>query len=167
MPRACTPWHGGLGKGDAVFRSRLHFFSSGEVVAILGATPVFIDVNEDTFNMDVPSLEGNYRDSHEGKLRPSGCTHGAYLDSSPSPEIEVADKYGLKVLEDGAQGFSGELAARKRAVSGISSLPSLAKPLGCYGDGEHLQTVKPLEAHQIILHSRQGKMKYDNLYVSV
>ena len=98
----------GIGEGDAVFVPDFTFFSSGEVVAILGATPVFVDVEEDTFNMDASSLEKAIaRVIADGNLRPSVVVP-VDLFGLPAnfPEIrKVADKYGLKILEDGAQGF--------------------------------------------------------------
>ena len=96
----------GIGEGDAVFVPDFTFFSSGEVVAILGATPVFVDVDEDTFNMDAASLEKAITGVvADGKLRPRVVVP-VDLFGLPAnfPEIrKVADKYGLKILEDGAQ----------------------------------------------------------------
>ena len=130
----------GIGEGDAVFVPDFTFFSSGEVVAILGATPVFVDVDEDTFNMDAASLEKAITGVvADGKLRPSVVVP-VDLFGLPAnfPEIrKVADKYGLKILEDGAQGFGGEINGQKACSFGDISTTSFfpAKPLGCYGDG--------------------------------
>ena len=136
----------GIGEGDAVFVPDFTFFSSGEVVAILGATPVFVDVDEDTFNMDAASLEKAITGViADGKLRPSVVVP-VDLFGLPAnfPEIrKVADKYGLKILEDGAQGFGGEINGQKACSFGDISTTSFfpAKPLGCYGDGGAIFTM--------------------------
>ena len=145
----------GIGEGDAVFVPDFTFFSSGEVVAILGATPVFVDVVAD------------------GKLRPSVVVP-VDLFGLPAnfPEIrKVADKYGLKILEDGAQGFGGEINGQKACSFGDISTTSFfpAKPLGCYGDGGAIFTNDD-EAAELIrsycVHGK-GKMKYDNVRIGM
>ena len=164
----------GIGEGDAVFVPDFTFFSSGEVVAILGATPVFVDVNEDTFNMDAASLEKAITGVvADGKLRPSVVVP-VDLFGLPAnfPEIrKVADKYGLKILEDGAQGFGGEINGQKACSFGDISTTSFfpAKPLGCYGDGGAIFTNDD-EAAELIrsycVHGK-GKMKYDNVRIGM
>ena len=164
----------GIGEGDAVFVPDFTFFSSGEVVAILGATPVFVDVDEDTFNMDASSLEKAIAGViADGKLRPSVVVP-VDLFGLPAnfPEIrKVADKYGLKILEDGAQGFGGEINGQKACSFGDISTTSFfpAKPLGCYGDGGAIFTNDD-EAAELIrsycVHGK-GKMKYDNVRIGM
>ena len=164
----------GIGEGDAVFVPDFTFFSSGEVVAILGATPVFVDVDEDTFNMDAASLEKAITGVvADGKLRPSVVVP-VDLFGLPAnfPEIrKVADKYGLKILEDGAQGFGGEINGQKACSFGDISTTSFfpAKPLGCYGDGGAIFTNDD-EAAELIrsycVHGK-GKMKYDNVRIGM
>nr|WP_314630343.1 DegT/DnrJ/EryC1/StrS family aminotransferase [uncultured Mogibacterium sp.] len=164
----------GIGEGDAVFVPDFTFFSSGEVVAILGATPVFVDVEEDTFNMDASSLEKAIAGViADGNLRPSVVVP-VDLFGLPAnfPEIrKVADKYGLKILEDGAQGFGGEINGQKACSFGDISTTSFfpAKPLGCYGDGGAIFTNDD-EAAELIrsycVHGK-GKMKYDNVRIGM
>ncbi|WLD76354.1 DegT/DnrJ/EryC1/StrS family aminotransferase [Mogibacterium neglectum] len=164
----------GIGEGDAVFVPDFTFFSSGEVVAILGATPVFVDVDEDTFNMDAASLEKAITGVvADGKLRPRVVVP-VDLFGLPAnfPEIrKVADKYGLKILEDGAQGFGGEINGQKACSFGDISTTSFfpAKPLGCYGDGGAIFTNDD-EAAELIrsycVHGK-GKMKYDNVRIGM
>ena len=164
----------GVGKGDAVFVPDFTFFSSGEVVSILGATPVFVDVDEDTFNMDPASLEKAIDAvSTAGELKPS-VVIPVDLFGLPANFVEIrkiADKYGLKVLEDGAQGFGGEIDGKKACGFGDISTTSFfpAKPLGCYGDGGAIFTNDD-EAAELIrsycVHGK-GKMKYDNVRIGM
>lgn len=164
----------GVGKGDAVFIPDFTFFSSGEVVSILGATPVFVDVDEDTFNMDPASLEKAIDAvSTAGELKPS-VVIPVDLFGLPANFVEIrkiADKYGLKVLEDGAQGFGGEIDGKKACSFGDISTTSFfpAKPLGCYGDGGAIFTNDD-EAAELIrsycVHGK-GKMKYDNVRIGM
>lgn len=164
----------GVGKGDAVFIPDFTFFSSGEVVSILGATPVFVDVDEDTFNMDPASLEKAIDAvSTAGELKPS-VVIPVDLFGLPANFVEIrkiADKYGLKVLEDGAQGFGGEIDGKKACSFGDISTTSFfpAKPLGCYGDGGAIFTDDD-EAAELIrsycVHGK-GKMKYDNVRIGM
>lgn len=164
----------GVGKGDAVFVPDFTFFSSGEVVSILGATPVFVDVDEDTFNMDPASLEKAIDAvSTAGELKPS-VVIPVDLFGLPANFVEIrkiADKYGLKVLEDGAQGFGGEIDGKKACSFGDISTTSFfpAKPLGCYGDGGAIFTNDD-EAAELIrsycVHGK-GKMKYDNVRIGM
>ena len=100
----------GIGEGDAVFVPDFTFFSSAETVAYEGATPVFVDVLEDTFNMDPDSLERAVKAVlAEGKLTPKVMVvvdlFGLPADYDRLQKI--ADQYGMYILEDGAQGFGG------------------------------------------------------------
>ena len=108
----------GIGPGDAVFVPDFTFFSSAEVVALEGATPVFVDVCEDTFNLDASDLERAVEAVlAEGRLRPRVVV-AVDLFGLPAdyPAIRaVADRYGLLILEDGAQGFGGSVCHSKRA----------------------------------------------------
>lgn len=113
----------GIGKGDAVFVPDFTFFSSGEIVAILGATPVFVDVDEDTFNMNSVSLEKAINEViADGELKPR-VVIPVDLFGLPANFVKIrkiADKYGLKILEDGAQASEARSTARERAALEIS-----------------------------------------------
>ena len=130
----------GIGKGDAVFVPDFTFFASAEVVALEGATPVFVDVDDTTFNIDVASLEKAISQIlAEGKLTPKVIV-AVDLFGLPAnyPVVKaVAQKYGLLILEDGAQGFGGSINGQKACSFGDIATTSFfpAKPLGCYGDG--------------------------------
>ncbi len=130
----------GVGPGDAVFVPAFTFAASGEVVALAGAVPVFVDVLPDTFNMDPASLEAAIAlVKREGKLTPKAVMPvdlfgqpADYRALSP-----IAKREGLKLLCDTAQGFGGMLDGVRTGAIGDAAATSFfpAKPLGCYGDG--------------------------------
>lgn len=175
----------GVGPGDAVFTTPFTFIATAEVVSLLGATPVFVDIDPATFNMD-PTALGRAVDAliaGDAKAHPlpkgtAGLKPKAVLpvDLFGLPADydainAVAAKHGLFVLEDAAQGFGGEYKGRRAGalahVGATSFFP--AKPLGCYGDGgavftddENLAKVmKSLRVHG------QGGNKYDNVRVGL
>ncbi len=129
-----------IGEGDAVFVPDFTFFSSAEIVALEGATPVFVDVDDTTFNIDVQSLEMAIQQTlSEGRLTPKVIV-AVDLFGLPAnyPLVkEIAQKYNLLILEDGAQGFGGCINGQKACSFGDISTTSFfpAKPLGCYCDG--------------------------------
>ena len=138
LTMAMMAW--GIKEGDAVFVPDFTFFSSGEIVAHAGATPVFVDVDLDTFNISAKSLEAAAEKvAAEGKLQPKAVVAVDLfgLPADFAAVRKVADKYGLKVLEDGAQGFGGVIDGKTACSFGDISTTSFfpAKPLGCYGDG--------------------------------
>ncbi len=135
----------GIGSRDAVFVPDFTFFSSGECPATVGATPVFVDVLPDTYNIDPAALERAVKKViAEGQLRPAAVVAVDLFGQPFDYDIIkcVCDKYGMLLLEDAAQGFGGQYfdihAMHKMACSlGDISTTSFfpAKPLGCYGDG--------------------------------
>lgn len=114
----------GVGKGDAVFVPDFTFFASAEVVALEGATPVFVDVDDTTFNIDVTSLEkAIIQTLADGKLTPKVII-AVDLFGLPAnyPAVKaVARKYGLLILEDGAQGFGGSITPLTSHPSPLTS----------------------------------------------
>ena len=135
----------GIGPGDAVFVPDFTFFSSGECPATIGATPIFVDVDLETYNIDSDSLiQAIEAVLAEGELRPKAVV-AVDLFGQPFnvPAIHsICDKYGMLLLEDAAQGFGGSytddkgtkyLACNLGTISTTSFFP--AKPFGCYGDG--------------------------------
>ena len=164
----------GIGPGDAVFVPDFTFFSSGEIVPHCGATPVFVDVDDQTFNLDPASLEAAIeRVLATGKLRPRVIV-AVDLFGLPADFArlrQVADKYGLLLLEDGAQGFGGRIGEKTACSFGDLSTTSFfpAKPLGCYGDGGALFTDDDQLAElmrSIRVHGK-GSMKYDNVRIGL
>ena len=164
----------GISEGDAVFLPDFTFFSTGEVVSAVGATPVFVDVRTDTFNIDINSLEEQILNVKEqGKLNPR-VVIPVDLFGQPAEYDEirrVADKEGLFVIEDGAQGFGGRINDKKTCSFGDISTTSFfpAKPLGCYGDGGAIFTDNDEWAELIRSYKVHGKgiNKYDNVRVGM
>ena len=184
----------GIGPGDAVFVPDFTFFSSAEVVPLEGAEPVFVDVCEETFNIDASDLERAVQEVlAKGRLRPRVVVAVDLfgLPADYQAVRAVADKYGLLVLEDGAQGFGGSVIPSGPSVfpSGSSVIPSEAKeslracsfgdiattsffpakPLGCYGDGGAVFTDNDEWAELIASYRVHGKgtFKYDNVRIGM
>ena len=163
-----------IGPGDAVFTSTFSFFASAEVISLVGATPIFVDIDEATFNIHAPTLADSI-DSviGDGKLRPRAII-AVDLFGLPAdyPQIEaIAGQHDMLVIEDGAQSFGGELGKHKvgsfGAIAATSFFPG--KPLGCFGDGGAVFTnddsladlIRSLRAHG------KGLDKYDNIRVGL
>jgi dTDP-4-amino-4,6-dideoxygalactose transaminase len=129
-----------VGPGDAVFVPAFTFAASAEVVVLAGATPVFVDVLPDTFNMDPASLEAAIAlVKRDGKLRPR-VVMPVDLFGQPADYralAPIAAREGLKLFCDTAQGFGGLLDGKRAGAIGDAAATSFfpAKPLGCYGDG--------------------------------
>lgn len=160
----------GIGAGDAVFVPSLTFFASAEVASLVGATPVFCDVDEETFNMDPNSLtEQIEKTLREGKLKPKAVI-AVDLFGQPADfnAIEpICKKYGLTLIEDAAQGFGGAIGERKACSFGDFSATSFfpAKALGCYGDGGAVFTDDE-EMYKLLVSIRvhgKGASKYENV----
>ena len=164
----------GIGPGDAVFVPDFTFFSSAEVVPLEGAEPVFVDVCEDTFNIDAADLERAVQEVlAEGRLRPRVVVAVDLfgLPADYQAIRAVADKYGLLILEDGAQGFGGSIAAKRACSFGDIATTSFfpAKPVGCYGDGGAVFTDNDEWAALIDSYRVHGKgqFKYDNVRIGL
>jgi len=160
--------------GDAVFVPAFTFAASAEVVALVGATPVFVDVTADTYNMDPASLEQAIAMvKREGTLR-ARAVMAVDLFGQPADyrAIEpICERNKLKLLCDSAQGFGGKLDGRVAGGIGDAATTSFfpAKPLGCYGDGGAIFTNDDELAEllrSIRVHG-QGKDKYENVRIGV
>lgn len=164
----------GIGPGDAVFVPDFTFFASAEVVSLEGATPVFVDVEEDTFNISPEDLERAIQEViTEGKLTPKVII-AVDLFGLPAnfPAIrKMADQYDLLILEDGAQGFGGSINGKRACSFGDISTTSFfpAKPLGCYGDGGAVFTNNDDWAALVDSYRVHGKgsYKYDNVRIGM
>ena len=161
--------------GDAVFVPTFTFFASAEVVAFEGATPVFVDVDERTFNVDPVKLEEAIEQvKKEGKLNPRAVI-AVDLFGQPADYTkieEICKKHGLLLLEDGAQGFGGKIGERTACSFGDAAATSFfpAKPLGCYGDGGAVFTNDDEMAdymRSIRVHGKSPADKYDNLRIGL
>jgi UDP-2-acetamido-2-deoxy-ribo-hexuluronate aminotransferase len=163
-----------VGPGDAIFTVSFTFIATAEVVQLLGATPVFVDIDAATYNMDSNMLEeAILRVKKEGKLKPRGIIP-VDLFGQPADYDEInaiAKKHGLWVLEDAAQGFGGVYKGKRAGsladVAGTSFFP--AKPLGTYGDGGMIFT-DDADMHRKLLSIRvhgQGTDKYNNIRIGI
>lgn len=117
--------------GDAVFVPSFTFFASAEVIAMQGATPVFVDVDKDTFNIDVADLERKIEQTLKaGKLKPRVIIAVDLfgLPADFKAIRQVADRHRLYVLEDGAQGFGGRIGEKKACTFGDISTTSFFPP---------------------------------------
>jgi dTDP-4-amino-4,6-dideoxygalactose transaminase len=176
----------GIKPGDAVFTTPFTFIATAEVIQLLGATPVFVDIDPVTFNIDpnrlAAALEAvkNGQSGHhplpqgmQGRLIPKAVI-AVDLFGLPAdyPNInQIADEYGAIVIEDAAQSFGADLGGKKActlaAVGCTSFFP--AKPLGCYGDGgmcftddaELAVVMDSLRVHG------KGSDKYDNVRIGI
>ena len=159
-----------IGVGDAVFTSDFTYFASAGSASILGATPIFVDIDLSTFNMDANALEKQIqRVLEEGRLIPKVIIPVDLFGQPADYDkiLPIAQKYGLKVLEDAAQGFGGSIRGKMACSFGDISTTSFfpAKPLGCYGDGGAIFTDDKEIAGRLRSLLAQGKRpfdKYDN-----
>lgn len=164
----------GIGPGDAVFVPGFTFAASAEVVALVGATPVFVDVLEDTYNIAPQSLcAAITMVKREGRLHPRVVMpvdlFGQPADYAALEDIVAREK--LRMLVDTAQAFGATLDGRHTAATGDAAATSFfpAKPLGCYGDGGCSFTNDDTLAHllrSIRIHG-QGRDKYENVRIGV
>ena len=163
-----------IGPGDAVFVPSFTFASTAEVVALVGATPVFVEVLPDTFNMDPQRLLAAIEEVEaEGKLTPRAVIAVdlfGQIANYPALQKITTDK-GLKLIADAAQGFGstldGSQAGKWADVVTTSFFP--AKPLGCYGDGGAVLT-NDHEVADIMASLRvhgKGSDKYDNVRIGM
>jgi len=128
----------GVGPGDEVITSPFTFIATGEVIALLGARPVFVDIERRTYNLDPTFLEAAITDRTKAIMPVSLYGQCADMDAIN----EIAGHHGLPVIEDGAQSFGATYKGRQSCalsqIGATSFFPS--KPLGCYGDGGALFT---------------------------
>ena len=163
----------GVGPGDAVLCPSFTFCATGEVVALLGATPVFVDVDEATFNMDVESLKRGIATARRLGLKPVAVIavdlFGQSADHDAIGTIAAAE--GLFVLDDAAQSFGATYKGRRLGTFGLATATSFfpAKPLGCFGDGGAILTDDATLAEtlrSVRVHG-QGSDKYDNIRIGL
>ena len=163
-----------IGEGDAVFVPDFTFFSSGEVVSAVNAVPVFVDIEQDTYNIDCDLLEALIQKViQEGRLQPKVIVAVDLFGQPADYERlrKIAEKYHMYILEDAAQGFGGRIAERRACSFGDISTTSFfpAKPLGCYGDGGAIFTDN--DEWAVLLRSYRvhgkGSSKYDNVRIGM
>ncbi len=157
----------GIGPGDAVICPAFTYTATPEVIALLGATPVFAEVSDQTFNLDPNGLGPAVEAAREAGLKPRAII-AVDLFGQPADYSAIqafADDNGLFVISDAAQGFGGSIGDRKVGTFGLATATSFfpAKPLGCYGDGGAIFTEDDALAdvmRSIRLHGK-GAEKYD------
>lgn len=128
----------GIGHEDEVITSPFTFIATGETIAFLGAKPVFVDIDEETYNIDVEKIEERITKKTKAIIPVS-----LFGQMSDMKKInDIAKKYNLYVIEDGAQSFGAQQGSIKSCNSSIIGTTSFfpAKPLGCFGDGGALFT---------------------------
>ena len=164
----------GIGPGDAVFTTTFTFIASAEVIQLLGATPVFVDIQEDTFNIDPILLINAVNEcQNNGKLNPKAVIpvdiFGLLADYGEIEEI--GKNFNLFILDDAAQSFGGSIKGTKSGTFGNASATSFfpAKPLGCYGDGGAVFTDDGELAEKLVSIREHGKgiTKYDNIRTGI
>ena len=158
-----------VGRGDAVLCPSFTFCATGEAVALTGAVPVFVDVDETTFNMDADSLKRGVATAKRLGLKPRGVIPVDLFGQSAEHDAitAVAEAERLFVLDDAAQAFGASYKGRRLGGLGLITATSFfpAKPLGCFGDGGAIFTDDAVFAdtlRSIRVHG-QGSDKYDNV----
>ena len=162
----------GIGPGDAVFTTPFTFFATVETIALVGATPVFADIDEGTYNIDPAKLEeAILKVEREGKLKPKAIIpvdlFGLTADYKAIKPL--AEAHGLAIIEDACQAFgakdpSGKTAPALGTIGCTSFFP--AKPLGCYGDGGAVFTDDDAlydKMYSILVHGRSSEDRYNNV----
>jgi dTDP-4-amino-4,6-dideoxygalactose transaminase len=164
----------GIKEGDAVFTTPFTFIATSEVIRLVGATPVFVDIDERTFNISPQKLEEKIIEVlNSGKLHPKVIIPVDLfgLPADYDQILKIAEKYNLFVLEDAAQGFGGSVSGKRSCAFGDVSATSFfpAKPLGCYGDGGAVFTDDE-DMYELLLSIRvhgQGTNKYENVRLGI
>jgi dTDP-4-amino-4,6-dideoxygalactose transaminase len=163
----------GIGPGDAVICPSFTFCATAEVTALVGATPVFIDVDAATFNIDANRIAGAIATAKNARLTPKAIIpvdlFGLAADHAAVAAAAKAE--GLFILDDAAQAFGATFNKRRLGTFGHATATSFfpAKPLGCYGDGgavmtdddEMAEVLRSLRMHG------QGSNRYDNIRIGL
>lgn len=163
----------GVKAGDGVLCPAFTYTATPETVALLGAVPIFIDVDPSTFNITAQSVEAGITEAARRGVQPAAII-AVDLFGQPAPYAElsaIADRYGLWLLADAAQSFGASVGSRRVGTFGLVTATSFfpAKPLGCYGDGGALFTDDDNLAdvmRSIRLHGK-GRDKYDIVRIGI
>ncbi|WP_163269109.1 DegT/DnrJ/EryC1/StrS family aminotransferase [Chelativorans alearense] len=164
----------GIGPGDAVFCPSFTFAATAEVVALTGAAPVFVDIDPDSYNIDLESLEAAIAHvREEGRLTPKAIIPVDLfgLAAEYNGIARIAEREGLRIVEDAAQATGGSygntMCGAFGDVAGTSFYP--AKPLGCYGDGGAMFTndADLAEVLRSVAFHGKGESQYDNVRIGL
>lgn len=164
----------GVGPGDAVFTTPFTFIATAEVVQLLGATPVFVDIDPKSYNISPDLLDQAIAEVIEaGELNPKAIIPVDLfgLPADYAAIEAIGQKYGVKILEDAAQGFGGQIGDKMACSFGDAASTSFfpAKPLGCYGDGGAIFTDDDDLYEKLVsirVHGKGGD-KYDNVRIGL
>lgn len=176
-----------VGRGDAVFTTPFSFFAAAEVIRLLGATPVFVDIDPTTFNLDPTDLENTLGALARGDYSPPALKvfrQGAELTPKAVIPVDLfglpadydridqlAEKHGLHIIEDAAQAFGARYRGRSAGTLGDIGCTSFfpAKPLGCYGDGGMCFTDRDDFAAQLrsLRNHGQGRHRYAHTHIGL
>ncbi len=164
----------GVGPGDAVFTTPFTFIATAEVIKLIGATPVFVDIDQAIFNISPFKLEKSINNiNKDGKFKPTAIIpvdlFGLPCDYDSINQI--ASQHDLIVIEDAAQSLGAEYKGRMAGSLGHTGCTSFfpAKPLGCYGDGGAIFTDSDEIAEKLVsirVHGK-GNDKYDNIRLGI
>ena len=163
-------------KGDAIFTSPFTFFASAESISLVGATPVFVDIDPDTYNLDVHDLQRKIElVKKQGNLNPKGIIPVDLFGLTADYDAiqSVADAHNIFVLEDAAQSFGAPYKGRKAGglaeIGATSFYP--AKPLGGYGDSGAVFTNDDVLYEKLVSLRVHGQAmsgdKYDNVRIGL
>jgi len=161
-----------IGPGDAVFTTPFTFFATVETIALVGATPVFADIDPATYNIDPAKLEeAILKVEREGKLKPKAVIPVDLFGLTADYQAirPLAEAHGLAIIEDACQAFGaktpdGKIAPGLGTIGCTSFFP--AKPLGCYGDGGAVFTDDDAlydKLYSILVHGRSAEDRYNNV----
>ncbi|KQW22327.1 aminotransferase DegT [Afipia sp. Root123D2] len=162
-----------VGPGDAVICPSFTFCATGEVVALTGATPVFVDVDETSFNINIDSLKRGIAAAKKLGLKPKAVIPVDLFGQSADHDAiaAVAAAEGLFILDDAAQSFGATYKGRRLGTFGLATATSFfpAKPLGCFGDGGAIFTddAELADALRSVRVHGQGNEKYDNVRIGL
>ena len=164
----------GIGPGDAVFTTPFTYIATAEVISLLGAQPVFVDIYPSTFNIDPSSLIKAIDCTIQKKLNPKAIIAVDLFGLPARYRLleKIAEENNLFLIQDAAQGFGSKIKGKRSGnfgdVSSTSFFP--AKPLGCYGDGGAVFTNDSNLAEtmkSIRVHGSSGLDKYNNIRIGI
>jgi dTDP-4-amino-4,6-dideoxygalactose transaminase len=163
----------GIGPGDAVLCPSFTFCATAEVAVLVGATPIFVDVDAATFNLDAKRIAGGVETAKALGLTPKAIIPVDLFGLAAEHDAiqAAAEAHGLLILDDAAQGFGASIKGRRTGTFGKATATSFfpAKPLGCYGDGGAVLTDDGDLAdlmRSIRMHG-QGSDRYDNVRIGI
>jgi len=161
-----------IGPGDLVFTTPFTFVATAEVISLIGATPIFVDINPDTFNIDPDQLEQVISNNQNKGIPKAVISVDIFgLPADYDKLNKISQNHDLILIEDAAQSFGAEYKGNKACSFGHLATTSFfpAKPLGCYGDGGAIFTNDENIREKLLsirVHG-QGNDKYENVRLGI